>query len=178
MRPVALSLTFAIAACASSPTLGSGPATQTIRTAGSSTGLAISPTTSIVTKTIPLPVDQVWRALPGVYASLGIPLTTVDQKTHTIGNEGLKLRQELGSVPLSMYIDCGTTQTGPNADSYDVLLIVLTQLTPGDPRSTKMTTTFDASAKPAALAQDYSHCSTRGVLESRLVDSVLTRLRR
>jgi hypothetical protein len=41
-----------------------------------------------------------------------------------------------------------------------------------------MTTAFDASAKPVAFAQDYSHCSSKGVLEPRLVDSVLTRLRR
>ena len=87
------------------------------------------------------------------------PLTTLEVKTHQMGNEGFKLRKTLGSTPLSRYIECGTTQIGPNAESYDVVLTLLTQLYPADGGSTSVTHTFEGSAKPVTYSQDYSRCS-------------------
>ena len=116
--------------------------------------------------------------LPAAYDSIKVPLNTLDAKTHTIGNDGFKVRKELGATALSKYIECGTTQIGPNADSYDVVLTVVTQLQPGDAGATKVVTTFESSARPIAFSQEYSKCSSKGVLEARLMDVLRKRLMR
>jgi hypothetical protein len=129
--------------------------------------------------TIPFSVDQVWRALPGVFDSLGVPLATIDPKTRTMGNPGFKLRSRLKNVPLSRFIDCGnSTQVGSNADNYDVNLTVLAETRPAEPGSARVIITFQALAKPANFSQEYSQCSSRGVFETRFVDMLSARLQR
>lgn len=167
-----LTAAAALGACASS---GSTPPPE-LRNSGL-VGQPTSSSASIVNTTVAFPIDQVWLALPGVYASLGIPVQMLDAKNHQMGNEGFKTRKQLGTTPLSRYIECGTTQIGPNADAYDVVLTLLTQLQPGVGGATNVTTTFEGSAKPVTYSQDYSRCSSKGLLEARLNDSLVARLR-
>jgi hypothetical protein len=96
----------------------------------------------------------------------------LDASKHLAGNAGFKLRQRLGKVPLSRYFDCGTTQVGPNAESYDVYLTVLTSVA-SDAGGAKVATVVDASAKPVAFSQAYSACSTTTALEKRLQTLVI-----
>jgi hypothetical protein len=115
--------------------------------------------------------------LPGVLDTLGIPVGTLEPASRTIGNSGLKIRGRLRGVPLSRYIDCGnSTQIGPNADSYDVNLVFLAEVRPAQGGST-VRVTLQAVAKPVNFAQDYSQCSTKGVLESRFFDILSARLK-
>jgi hypothetical protein len=178
MRIISILCIAGLAACASSGSIGSGRATETVRAAGGAsmtgagTGVSIAPSSSEFTTAIASPVNAVWAAMPGVYQSLKIPLTTLDQKTHTIGNEGFKALKNLGGVPLSKYIECGTTQIGPNADSYDVHLSIVSQLVTVDNGTTKLTTLLEAAARPMAFAQEYSRCSSKGVFEAKLVDAL------
>ena len=169
---------LSVGACASSGT-GSAPRpAETVRATGGasmasgSTGVSVIPTSSEVNMTIASPMNLVWRAMPGVYQSLKIPLTTVDQASHTIGNEGMKALKKLGDVALSKYIDCGNSQIGPNADSYDVHLSIVSQLAANANGTTTLTTNLIASARPLTYAQEYSHCSSRGVLEAKIVDEL------
>src|SRR6185369_5080988 len=78
--------------------------------------------------TVAYPVDRVWLVLPAVFDSLGIVLTDFDEKTHVIGNAGMKAHKALGKVSLGTYIDCGATQGFPSADSYDIQMSVMTQI--------------------------------------------------
>lgn len=137
-----------------------------------STGVSIVPSSTEVNTTIGSPLNAAWRAMPAVYQSLKIPLTTVDQASHTIGNEGMKVLKKLGDVSLSKYIDCGNSQIGPNAESYDVHLSIVSQLTANANGTTKLTTNLVASARPLAYAQEYSHCSSKGVLEAKIIDEL------
>lgn len=102
----------------------------------------------------------------------------MDPKTRVIGNEGFKIRKELGGVALSKYIECGTTQIGPNADSYEVHLTILTELLPGPNGTTKMTTNFQSASRPLSFAQDYSRCSSKGVFEDKLAAAVAAALKK
>lgn len=126
---------------------------------------------------VDFPIGKVWHALPAAFESLGIPITEVDNATHTIANGGLKLRRELGKVSLSRYIDCGTTQIGENADSYDVYLTITSRVQedPGSGLSV-LRTNFEAMAKPVAFSRDYARCSSKGELEKRLVAAVKSQL--
>jgi hypothetical protein len=137
----------------------------------------MSATDNSSTHTLPVTPDQVWKLLPGVLDTLGIPVGTLEPASRTIGNSGLKIRGRLRGVPLSRYIDCGnSTQIGPNADSYDVNLVFLAEVRPAQGGST-VRVTLQAVAKPVNFAQDYSQCSTKGMLESRFFDILSARLK-
>ena len=116
--------------------------------------------------------------MPSVYDSLGVTVSTIDPASKTIGNPGYKIRQKLGKAPLSRYIECGTTQIGPNADSYDVMLSVLSTVTAEGAQGAVLTTTVEAQAKPVTYNQGYSRCSSKGAIEKRISDLVNARLSR
>ncbi len=169
-----------LAACASSSAISRPDVSQTMRVAGAGPGdiaLSAAPTVNASSATVAYPLATVWRALPWVFDSLSIPIGTVDPTQHVIGNSALKLRHRLGNTRLSRYIDCGTAQASPSADTYDVQLSVLTQVQPADSGST-VSTTVDAVARPADLRGDYIHCSSNGVLEPLIVKTLSARLRR
>jgi len=129
------------------------------------------------TAILPYSVEQVWRVLPFVFDSLGIPVASMDPAKRTLGNESFRVRSRLKGTPLSKFIDCGTsTQIGPNADTYDVVLVLTAQVLAAEAGSSKVVTTFSAVGKPANFAQDYTPCNSRGLVESRFVDIVRTKL--
>jgi hypothetical protein len=178
MRPFVLFSVAALCGCAASTSTTSGRATETVRVAGSGIGMATAPNTGAIVATVPFASEQVWRTMPAVFESLGIPLTTLDPKKHLIGNEGFKLRQQLGTVRLSKYIECGTTQIGPNADSYEVYITIVTDVQPGESGGAKISTVFEASARPLNFAQEYSRCSSKGVLEPKIVEVATAKLQK
>lgn len=124
--------------------------------------------------------DKVWSALPAVFDSLGVQVTLTDPKQRIIGTEGLKVRVRLGGVALSRYFDCGTTQIGANADSYEILLTLLAQLKPAPANTTTIEVTVRARARPVAFRQAYSDCQTKttGRLDERLVELLRRQLTR
>jgi len=178
MRRMLLLGLLASAACAGSgPTPDSSPAEQHVtvpsasdRGGGGGAALNVVPTSGLSTHQLAYPVDAVWKMLPAVFDSLNVPVGLLDPTTHIIGNRGFKLRGKLGKVPLGRYIDCGTTQIGPNAESYDITLTLTTALRPQAGGGTTMTVDMEASAKPLAFAQEPFRCSTKGALERRVVD--------
>ncbi len=164
--------------CASSNALPERSATQTLQITGVAGSLTLNPSSSASTVTLAFPIEQVWRALPTVFDSLGLPVSTVDQAKHVIGVERLKIRQRLGKTSLSRYFDCGETQIGPNADSYDVFLTLLLQLQPSATNTTSLSTVIDATAKPVAFSQNPSACSTKGAIEQRMTALIQAQLQR
>jgi hypothetical protein len=179
MRTTLCFLIATLAACASS-TAGSGSSSspQTVLVPGGP-DLRISGTDASNVHTIAYPVDQVWRALPATFDSIGVPVAAIDPAKRTMGNEGFKLRGRLKNTPLSRFIDCGnSTQVGANADNYDVNLTLLAEVQPGEQGTSKVVLTFQALAKPANFSQEYSQCSSRAVLETRFLDILKARLAR
>ena len=179
MRSATLLLFVSVAACASSGSSSAPPpAPQTVYAPGG-TNLRVSGSDETNVHTIPFPIDQVWRTLPAVFDSLGVPVAMIDPKARTMGISGFKVRGKLKSVPLSRFIDCGSsTQIGSNADNYDVNLTVLAEARPAESGGTKLMITFQALAKPANFSQEYSQCSSRGAFETRFVDILNVRLQR
>ena len=162
---------IALAACASSGGTSSRP-DETVRIVGAgSSNLTITSNTYAQVTKVSSPIDRVWLAMPGAFEALSIPIFSVDTLSHVVANDGLGLRRQLGKTPLNRFIDCGNTQIGENADSYDVHLTVRVQLEPGEGGTTKVETMFETMARPVSFSREYSRCSTRGVLETRLVDA-------
>jgi hypothetical protein len=176
-----LLLLAVVAACASSST-SSTPAPQMSRIAGTGGGsgaaLTMSGPEAGSTHTLTADVDRVWRGLPAVFDSIGINVTELDPARHSMGNSEFKVHGRLKNVPLSRYIDCGnSTQIGPNADAYDVVLTLLAEVRVAGPGATTIHTTFGARARPATFAQEYSQCSSKGVLEARFYDLIDAKVR-
>ena len=171
---VVLSFTI-LGGCASSGGSTPAPDRETVRVGGAG-NLRMAALDQATDVKIRFPIGKVWHALPAAYEKLGIPITQADEATHTIANGGLKLRRQLATTSLSRYIDCGTTQIGENADSYDVYLTITTQVDEAPNGLSVMRTTFEAMARPVAFSREYSRCSSKGELEKRLADAVKAQL--
>lgn len=181
MRRFSTLLLAAAAACATTApgsTATTTPQTVTVSGAGSNTTMRVGGVADATgSATVPYSIEQVWRVLPFVYDSLGIPVAAMDPARHTLGNDAFKVRVRLKGTPLSRYIDCGnSTQIGPNADNYDVVLTLSTQVQPADASSSTVVTTFSAVAKPANFAQDYTPCNSKSLMETRFMDILRAKL--
>jgi hypothetical protein len=181
MRGTAVLALALLTACASSNPAPAHTtrATETIRVVGGSGALTLTTTGTSTASvgTIQSPIDRVWAVLPAAFDAVGIPVGSVDAKTHSIGNEGFKARRRLGSTSLSRYFDCGSTQGGASAETYELNVAVFTQLLPDTSGSTTFSTTVTAVARPVSLAVDYVRCTTLMRLEQKLFEEVKARLR-
>jgi len=127
-------------------------------------------------KVVAFPLEQVWRVLPAVFDSLGIPITDVDAPQHVIGSSGFKARKRLKNVPLSKFVDCGSTQGFPSADDYDLKISVLTQVEPDASGGTSIATQVEAEGRPPAFSGAYSRCHSTGQLEAAISSAAAQRL--
>jgi hypothetical protein len=173
-----LALLVSAAGCSSAPQPSPTATPQTVRVSGGGSGavtLGMSPSVDARASVISASLVDVWRVLPAAYEAMSIPISTMDSTTRVVGNSGFNLRRRLGSVPLVRLIDCGTTQGGPSAETYDIRLIVTTHVAAVE-GGTSVSTTVEPMGKPAAFSGEYRTCSSTGVLESRLADAVKSRL--
>jgi hypothetical protein len=159
-------------ACGPATVASGGRAQETVRVAGAGSFKTTSNATAHVDR-LPFALGRVWKALPAAFEAVGVPITAIDTTNHVLSNGGLKVRRQLGSAPLGRLIDCGSTQIGENADTYDIYLTLQVQLESDEATGdTKLMTLLESMGKPVAFSGDYSRCSTRGVLEARLRDAV------
>jgi hypothetical protein len=172
-----------LAACASSQGSSAPPPTdQTVRipssSGGSATTLVIAPSTTSSTKQLAASVDRIWGVLPAVYASLGLPVTDRSAADHTTGSSSFKIRHRLDGVSLSRYLDCGSTQGSPSADSYEILLSVNTRVSGGASDSTTVSVSVDAMGRPVFVSAEYIHCGSTGGIEKRFFEILRSELKR
>ncbi|CAN5715654.1 hypothetical protein BH23GEM6_BH23GEM6_24530 [soil metagenome] len=177
MRTLAFLSVLALAGCAS--TGGEATPTQTVRivdAGGGATQLPTSRTIVAQTARVPFSPESVWRVLPQVYESLALPVTQRDASSQTLGNQGLRLRRQLGGERLSRYLDCGRTQGVPSADTYDVFLTVNTRVQPGEAGTATLQTHVHASARSVSFSTGVVECSSTRALEEKIVERVTAKL--
>lgn len=175
----ALCLAALTIACASAATTTSTLTSTSGRSTSNvpgSRGIRVNDDNGVMVSDIAATPSKVWWALPEAFDSLGVPLTLVDHPKKTLANEGFKARAKLGPARLSTYFECGTTQVGPNADSYEMFITVTAQLDSLAPASTRLTTTVSAAAKPLQFAQEFSRCTSKGTLEKEILAVVKSKL--
>lgn len=175
MRVITVILALGIAGCASSTADGpSRTGTQTVRIvdgAGNVTALttdASSPANMIL---IELPVEQAWPGLIVAYQELGLPVSELNSGTRTIA-ANVRTRGRLGNTRLSSYLDCGRTQGGPSADTYEVHLVVESRIIPFELGTSRVATLIEATARPSNFAANPVRCASTGTMESRIVGHV------
>jgi hypothetical protein len=184
MRVLTVVALFTLSGCASgggTTTVGASETPSTVRVSdGTSSLLNVTtrPTVDANVSTVAFPVDRVWSVLPSVFESIGIPATTNDLASHTIGNSGFNIRRRLGSTPLPRYIDCGASQAVPNADTYEIHFAIMTKVESDGGSGSKLSTTIQAMGRPVAYSGEYVRCGSFGVLEARITDGVKSALKK
>ena len=174
----------AVAACAPTNTPPEvTPSAQTVRVTGAmGTGTAVNSSTrtsatfDVRFDTLPVRLDAVWKVLPAVYGGLEIPISTYDAEKNMMGNSGMKVYRRLGQNQLTKILDCGRTQIGPNADSYEIVLSVITTVGKAGSANTVVATNIEASGQPMNYAGGQTRCRTKGELEKQIVLMLRTRL--
>jgi len=180
MRGIVAIALVVLSACASSGSAGSGGAEQSVHIAGMNNSRGLRVTTGTEgprIDVVPLPIERVWGALPAVYDSLQVPVTDRDEAEHRIGNRSVRARGRLGGVLLSRYFNCGSTQGGPNAETYQLQISMLTFAKEQGTGATALATTLQATARPVTLSGEAVQCSSTGALETRIRNMVLARAR-
>jgi hypothetical protein len=170
-RLAAVGATVSVAACSAAVT----PTQRVESTYFPGAGvMSVSGENGTISVVIGAPLQAVWRVLPTAFDSTGVALTLVDPKQHLMANEGFKVRQKLKNERLSNYFECGTTQVGPNADSYELFVTVRSYLEPlkADSTRTRMTVAITGAGKPLQFSQDYSRCTSKTILERKMLDVV------
>ena len=173
MRAVVLLALATLTACASASSSGN---TETVRVSSTgATTLGVSTLQDAQRRTIAAPFADVWRVLPAVLDSLGIPITTRDAATGQVGTTGLEVRRTLGHTMVSRYFACGNEQDATSAVSFDLFLTLMVQVQPAPAGGTSLATLTTVRAKPITYSGGWISCESRGLLEQRIADEVTAR---
>ncbi|MDQ2932379.1 MAG: hypothetical protein M3Y05_16380 [Gemmatimonadota bacterium] len=113
-------------------------------------------------------VDKAWSEYPTVFGELGIEPNVIDSKQHVFGNAGVKVRGSLGRQRLSRYIDCGATAGMANADQYDIIVRVVSQVIPADAGLSTIRTQVEANGRASGESSTSARCVSTGALEARI----------
>lgn len=118
-------------------------------------------------------VDAAWTALNLAYGELGIPITTLVDAQHLIGNDAYKVRRRIGKITMQNIFDCGNAMGIPNAETYDILMSISSTIVPNPKGGVNLNTRIDATGKSPNFSRDASvACSSLGALENAIADLV------
>lgn len=164
-----------VAAPVAAPTTRSLPVGAT---GGSRAGIGLEVTTRVEGHTTRLygPPDGAFSALESAYTELQIPLTRRDDATMTIGNDGLKMRRQLGRIQLRRAFDCGGTAGMPNSETYNITASIISSITRESEGSVIVTTVVEASAENPNYPGSGVRCSSTGTLEDAIAKTTQGRI--
>ena len=170
----------ACAASTSSPDLDIAP-TSTVATTRGVTATGGASTVIASAMNIDLDVrlvvtgtpDQAWTALTAVYQELGIPLSVNDAASKTIGNTGWRTRRSIVRVPAQRYLDCGSSGTIQNAETYQLTLSIISNVKPNPRGGAVVSTAITGTGKnPITSSSAEVRCASTGDLELRIREMV------
>lgn len=120
---------------------------------------------------VPVPLDTAYDAMTMAYKSLGVDIMTSDPAQHVLGNRHIVvMRTWLGSR-LSTFFNCGNDPAigTPRADSYQLIISVVSTLSPKDGQNTRVTTLASATATDLATSASAVYCPSTGKIERSLL---------
>lgn len=171
LRALGGALLTVLAACASggagNPGADMAMRTTTIGGVGSAMAMNLIARESAVNVEIGAAPADVFDALAAAYDALSVPRSRVEREQKLLGAEGLKARRVLGSRQLRALFDCGGTPGMPNAETYDLQITMLSQVSARGTGSV-VSTIVSATATSASFNGAPVNCSSNGVLEEEL----------
>lgn len=171
-------------ACASGGAAGGAKAStemggQSVQTAvlanagGAARGMNMVAITDVSRTLVAAPPERTFQALSAAYATLNIPVTDINQQARTLGNSALRARRRVGDVPTMRAFDCGGDSGMPNAETYQLTLIIQSKVIPSDAGGSVVLTTVEGTGRnPTTAASSDVRCASLGVLEKRIGELV------
>lgn len=166
MRPAktAVLLLMFAAACAT----GNG-ASEIATVPNSSGGRRMDMYTAIATA-VPVSPDSAYQLLIRVYATLELPMVSVDSKL-TVGNDDLKVRHQIAGIAMQKVIDCGEKLGTLNAETWDIDMNLLSYIKADPSGGSQVLTRVQAMGhRPEGANSRQTACSTTGALEKKIAD--------
>ena len=104
--------------------------------------------------------------------------TILDRAVGRAGDTSLVLLYRWNGQPLSRYLSCGSTMTGPKADQERVRAVLLAQLTKLRADTVAIAVHFSGGSYPVASGNSGvpSQCTSTGRAERELMDDVAQRV--
>lgn len=122
-------------------------------------------------------MDAAWTALNVAYSDLKIPITTLVDAQHLVGNESFKVRRRVGDIPMQRILDCGNAQGIPNAETYDIVMSISSFLAPNPKGGLNLVTRIDATGRSPSFARENAvACHSSGTLEKDIAERVRKKL--
>src|SRR5688572_13230823 len=125
---------------------------------------------------IAAPVAAVWSALPAAYEALGIRVELVNSTSLRMGNESFRARRRIGELPMVRLLSCGGTIGAPNAETFDITLYVVSQLTTGASSGTTLATVVQGVGKSPNFGGNEVSCTSTGAIERRIEEGVRSKI--
>jgi hypothetical protein len=175
MRRSALLLLALAAGCASGSIVQSSdtaPKQATIFTSPETGTLMTEPARAAAVD-IDSPPTTVWLAVKKVYADLDIPVTLENPPEHRLGNPNFFKSRNMGGASMTNWVDCGSGMTGPNALTWRIFMMSLTDVIPNGKGGTTLKTTFTAIGQDVTGGSaDRIPCGTTGRFEQSILNRV------
>lgn len=126
---------------------------------------------------IPATPAQVWNALRGVYADLGIEVAEADEASFMLGNPRFSVRRRFAGEALSKFVNCGQSSTSASvADSYQIRL-ALRNTVVAEGQGSRLVTTVEATARnPEGASTNTRRCVANDHLGEVLSHRVLLKI--
>ncbi len=162
---------LALAGCASTselPEYRTDRSTVSVQTNTGSSDMQLTHEAAVSSEVIAASADQLWRALPGIYQSLGIPINGADSNARLLATRERVRR--IDGKSMSTYFNCPGPY-GNLAGSGDVYLSLRTQILPSSDTQATVRHEIEAVAR-ASSGTNQVRCNSRGALE-RLLNEAL-----
>ena len=132
--------------------------------------------TRLTAHVVKAPPADVWKALPVAYADLGLAGGPAIGQQQTYAAVLPSVRRQLNKVPLSRYLDCGTTASGSSGADVHMVRLQVSSIVEPQPSGTRVRTQVLARATSVENSSGAMECSSTGVLEQRLAQAIDARL--
>lgn len=167
-------LAAACAPAAGTPAAPGNPRVVTMQVENEISGLRLTQEGMLPPVTVPVPQPRAWTALRAAFDSVGLPVRGEDEAAGTLSTGNFTVNGRLKTTRLSRFLSCGTQRGMDNADSYEVVMAVASQVTPaGD--ATRLATSVQGWAQPRGDGgTNRLTCSSTGQLEARLAELLRT----
>jgi hypothetical protein len=118
--------------------------------------------------------DSVLTLLRTIYQEQGIDVKLFDPAKGEIGNRNFSKYYNLKGVALHNFVGCGTSATGPSADTYRITMSVVSSVQ-RDSTGSDVTTHLEAKADNSGSSTGMLSCLSTGMLEARINQLLLSR---
>ena len=179
--PVTAALALVVVACGPSrpPAISTAPQTPPGVTPSASGGAEIRLQRDVFVDedVVDGPMLDVWKVLPKAWADAMVPVGETNTATKTLRSGTFRAPSKIVGKPLSDFLDCGYSISGPRVTMWDVRMDVTTAVLADSPTKTRVATVVNGTAKPRDGSSTAAvGCTSRGELERIILGNIRVKM--